>query len=80
MTRRTMTAAAMLAMISVLPTGDANAQPGRSRGGGNSQFASRAPGVGDSLPDGTVYDAQGKEFPLSRLKGAHSVLVFGCLT
>jgi len=37
-------------------------------------------GLGQTLPDITVYDAEGKEFKLSSLKGDYSVLVFGCLT
>ncbi len=36
--------------------------------------------TGDPLPDVTLYDADGKQFKLSRLKGQYSVLVFGCLT
>lgn len=43
-------------------------------------FQGSGPAVGQSLPDLTVYDAQGKEFQLSSLKGNYSVLVFGCLT
>ncbi len=43
-------------------------------------FQGSGPAVGQSLPDLTVYDAQGKEFKLSSLKGNYSVLVFGCLT
>jgi Ca2+-binding EF-hand superfamily protein len=36
--------------------------------------------VGSPLPDVAIYDADGKRFEMSRLKGAYSVLVFGCLT
>ena len=36
--------------------------------------------TGDPLPDVTLYDADGKQFKLGRLKGQYSVLVFGCLT
>jgi hypothetical protein len=42
-------------------------------------FAS-APKVGEPLPDVTVYDDAGREFPLASLRGKHAVLVFGCLT
>lgn len=38
------------------------------------------PSVGTPLPDLTVYDASGKKFNLTELKGSYSVLVFGCLT
>ncbi len=43
-------------------------------------FQGSGPAVGQSLPDLRVYDAQGREFELSSLKGNYSVLVFGCLT
>ena len=46
----------------------------------NRQFAASAPAVGSLLPDITVYDSRGKEFPLRRIKGRHAVIVFGCLT
>ena len=41
---------------------------------------SRGPAVGSKLPDIAAYDAAGKPFRLSSLKGSHTVLVFGCLT
>lgn len=40
----------------------------------------RGPAVGDKLPEGVVYNSDGKKTPLSSLKGSHTVLVFGCLT
>lgn len=43
------------------------------------RFAS-GPAVGDPLPDVSVYDADGKPFETSQLRGHYSVLVFGCLT
>ncbi len=43
-------------------------------------FQGSGPALGQSLPDITVFDAEGKEFKLSSLKGDYSVLVFGCLT
>ncbi len=43
-------------------------------------FQGSGPALGQPLPDITVYDAEGKEFKLSSLKGDYSVLVFGCLT
>ena len=54
-------------------------RPG-GRGGGLSSNFARGPAVGEKLPDLTVYDANGKPFRLSRLKGSYTVLVFGCLT
>jgi len=63
------------------------AQPPGRPGGSNSAtsqvssgFERSAPDVGDPLPDVSGYDADGKEFKLSSLKGHYSVLVFGCLT
>ncbi|GAB4144730.1 MAG: hypothetical protein Tsb009_16550 [Planctomycetaceae bacterium] len=41
---------------------------------------SRGPKVGAQLPDLSAFDANGKPFKLSQLKGSHSVIVFGCLT
>ncbi len=48
--------------------------------GPRANFERTAPKVGEALPDAAGYDAEGKEFKLSRLKGSYSVLVFGCLT
>ena len=54
---------------------------GRNSGGPRGgSFGSSTPNVGDSLPDITVYDSEGKEFNLRRMRGNYSVLVFGCLT
>lgn len=66
---------------------------GEQRGGGNSRAGSgtleRAGSgtleraglkVGQQMPDVTIYDENGEKFPLSRVKGKHAVLVFGCLT
>lgn len=36
--------------------------------------------VGSALPDLSVFDAEGKAFEMTSLKGKHAVLVFGCLT
>ena len=52
-------------------------RPGRGPGGPSQESG---PLVGQPLPDISVYDAEGKEFSLSSLKGNYSVLVFGCLT
>ena len=48
--------------------------------GPRANFERTAPQVGEALPDATGYDAEGREFKLSRLKGSYSVFVFGCLT
>ena len=56
---------------------DANTQ---RQGGPRANFERTAPKVGEALPDASGYDAEGKEFRLSSLKGSYSVLVFGCLT
>lgn len=58
---------------------------GARRGGGDSRAGSgtlQRAGlkVGQQMPDVIIYDENGEKFPLSRLKGKHAVLVFGCLT
>ncbi len=66
-----------LVLANLLFAATASGQGGRfSRTGG---FNS-GPAVGDPLPDVTVLDETGKEFPLRSLRGEYSVLVFGCLT
>ena len=48
----------------------------RRRGGGENM-----PKVGSLIPDISVFDAEGRSFPLlEKLKGRHAVIVFGCLT
>ena len=44
------------------------------------QRGNTLPRVGDRLPVVTAYDANGREFSLTELRGEYSVLVFGCLT
>jgi cytochrome oxidase Cu insertion factor (SCO1/SenC/PrrC family) len=46
----------------------------------NNNFGRGTPEVGDPVPDITVFDADGKKFPLRKIKGNYTVLVFGCLT
>jgi cytochrome oxidase Cu insertion factor (SCO1/SenC/PrrC family) len=63
--------------FSTLLAGNAFAQPGgttRGRAGGD------LPAVGTTVPDVMLYDASGKEFSTTSLRGEYSVLVFGCLT
>ena len=58
------------------------AQPTGGRGGGGmgQRFEQDAPQIGATVPDLTVYDADGKEFRLHTIKGHYTVLVLGCLT
>jgi hypothetical protein len=65
--------------------GERGSNGARRGGGGDSRAGSgtleRAGlKVGQQMPDVTVYDENGEKFPLSRAKGKHAVLVFGCLT
>ena len=46
----------------------------------NNRFTNRSPKIGQPLPDVSAYDADGKPFKLSSLKGQYTVMVFGCLT
>lgn len=66
-------------------------QPGQRPGGGSGRGGGPGtPGsnsleqaglkVGSPAPDVTLYDAGGKDFSLSSLRGSHAVIVFGCLT
>ena len=50
------------------------------RRGNNPEFERNSPAVGERLPDITVFDANGDEFPLRSIKDHYSVVVFGCLT
>lgn len=60
------------------------AQPaGRSERRAVRQLSERfqsAPEIGETLPDVTLYDAEGDKLNLRDLKGSYSVFVFGCLT
>ena len=57
------------------------AQRAGGRGGGmGPRFEQNAPQIGATVPDLTVYDADGKEFRLHTIKGHYTVLVLGCLT
>jgi hypothetical protein len=47
---------------------------------GSDQLADAGVKEGFVLPDVKAFDAEGREFVLSSLKGHYSVLVFGCLT
>ncbi len=44
------------------------------------RFESSSPAVGESLPDVSLFDADGQPIHLKNLKGNYTVLVFGCLT
>ena len=70
-------------LVTVLGTGSTDAQGNRnsqSRLPSTGGFAQQAPGIGQPLPELTLYTAEGKEFSTSQLKGSYTVLVFGCLT
>lgn len=79
----------MLVMVLVsLQTGSSTAQrPQQARPGeqgasreGSGSLERAGLKVGQQMPDVTIYDENGEKFPLSRVKGKHAVLVFGCLT
>jgi len=75
--------AALLAMtgktfVSYAQAPNQSGQSGRSQV--TSAFQRSSPGIGDSIPEVTVYTADGKKFSTSQLKGSYTVLVFGCLT
>ena len=67
-------------LLSVLVTGlligPASAQPSKE----DPEFLKKSPTIGESMPDLTVYSADGKEFKTSTLRGHYTVLSFGCLT
>ena len=46
----------------------------------NRNFGNRGPAVGETVPDVSFFDADGKKLSLHSLKGKYTVLVFGCLT
>ena len=48
--------------------------------GDQAGFQRKAPAVGQALPDLNAHTIDGKALNLNRLKGHHTVLVFGCLT
>ena len=56
------------------------AQPNRPADAADGRRFAARPAPGEMLPEVTVFDAAGKEFPLRSLRGKHAVLVFGCLT
>jgi cytochrome oxidase Cu insertion factor (SCO1/SenC/PrrC family) len=69
----------ILCTYSLIGISQPEAQPPGPRGGPGGP-ASVGLEVGMPFPDKSVYDAEGKPFELSRLRGNYSVLVFGCLT
>ena len=59
------------------------ASPAAAQRGGSAlqnRFEKNSPGIGQTLPDITLYDEQGRPFAVRDLKGHYSVIVFGCLT
>jgi len=74
-------AAAMCLVLTGICFAQRTNRPLKSRGGGlNDRFSANSPKIGEPLPDISVYAEDGTPFPLRRLKGKHTVLVFGCLT
>ena len=71
-------------VLMLMATGTVWAQPpgsaGRSPGAQVTERFKSAPDVGQSLPDVTLYAADGRQLSLADLKGNFSVIVFGCLT
>ncbi len=69
-----------LGLLAVLGLGSARAQL-NPRKQTTQRFESRAPAVGQPLPDLTLYDAGGEKRRLSQLlQGHYTVIVLGCLT
>ena len=73
-----------LLAITCSPFASYGQRPGEGGQSGRSQvstaFKRSSPGIGEAIPDVTVYTADGKKFSTSQLKGSYTVLVFGCLT
>jgi cytochrome oxidase Cu insertion factor (SCO1/SenC/PrrC family) len=44
------------------------------------EFVTDSPTMGESLPDVTVFDSDGKQVKTSSFRGHYTVLTFGCLT
>ena len=61
-------------------TGSAGARGSRPGTGGSSTLERAGLEVGQTLPELTIVNADGQPFPLARLRGRYSVLVFGCRT
>jgi len=64
------------ALFAAMSGASASAQMRQS----DEEFAKSKPGIGDMLPDVTVYAPDGKEVKTSELRGHYTVLTFGCLT
>ena len=63
------------------PGGDAgSARSGGPGSSGASTLERSGLKIGGPAPDVKIYDAEGRDFSLSSLRGSHTVLVFGCLT
>lgn len=59
---------------------EARASGSRPGSAGSSTLEGSGLKTGQQLPELTIFDEHGEEFPLGRLRGKYSVLVFGCLT
>jgi len=73
-----------LVTVTAGPSASYGQAPGQGGQSGRSQVSSAfkraSPGIGEPIPEVTVYTVDGKEFSTSQLKGSYTVLVFGCLT
>lgn len=79
---RTLTVVLSLACASFMVLAQGGPGTGRSaRNMVDQRFESAAPGIGEPMPDLTLYDAEGKALRLRELLRDHyTVLVLGCLT
>ena len=55
-------------------------QPGRNETEAARAFVEKSPTLGEPFPSLTAYDAEGRSFDLTRLRGNITVMTFGCLT
>jgi|GEM_PF-545253 len=79
---RVLMAAMMLGCLTLLPAATAQDEGEYSGGkqGVVDRFNQTGLKVGDPLPDIQCFDAEGKPFKLSELKGQPTLIAFGCLT
>lgn len=74
-------AAISLTLCLIVSTGSAqDASPETGREMVRRQFEASGLKVGSQFPDVEIFDAKGKPFQTSELRGSYSVLVTGCLT
>ena len=49
-------------------------------GSAMAQMRGSIPQPGDAMPEVSGFDDEGNPFELTKLRGKHTVIVFGCLT